>query len=130
LFWNCTSLCNSGWPWTHYIAQASLKLMTLLPCLPSTGMISMYHHSWSNLVFLELTLGERNMVASQLADRYWRPKGNFSVVVHCYWGAASSSGVTVLCRRTEHSLSLRSRWKNARTMILEQKKKKTLGCSF
>jgi hypothetical protein len=36
--------CSPACPRTHYVAQSSLKLMILLPQLPSAGFTAGYHH--------------------------------------------------------------------------------------
>lgn len=35
LFLDSVFLCRSGWPGTHYVTQAGLKLSNLLPSTPS-----------------------------------------------------------------------------------------------
>ena len=57
-FWDMISLCRLGWPRTHYIAQAGLKLIALLPNFLSVEMVgelylapylfisSRVQHSW------------------------------------------------------------------------------------
>lgn len=46
------SLSSLGWPWTHSIAQISLKFMILLILLRSTGVISMCNHIGVHFFFV------------------------------------------------------------------------------
>jgi hypothetical protein len=38
-------LCSLGWPRTHFVEQAGLKNVTLLPQRSSAGIASVYHHT-------------------------------------------------------------------------------------
>jgi hypothetical protein len=42
------SLCTPGWPETHYVLQAVLELIILLPQPPSVGITGMNHHTQLN----------------------------------------------------------------------------------
>lgn len=39
-------LCRSGWPRTHYIAQAGLQLRFIYFCLLNTGIKGVLHYTW------------------------------------------------------------------------------------
>lgn len=60
-----TSHCSPGWPGTHYIAEARLKLMELvavLLTLLSVGIIDMSHHACFQLFLLAIYLWGRFFV--------------------------------------------------------------------
>jgi hypothetical protein len=50
-FWDSVLLNSTGWLWTHYIAQAGLKLMILLPQCPDAGIIGLSHYTQACFFF-------------------------------------------------------------------------------